>query len=76
VTRSDYDDRPEDDGVRSIHVYLTIMPYLYSGFIFQVGEETKVLCVTLRFTKDDNFITSEYKKARGSEQCHDALSLS
>jgi hypothetical protein len=35
VTRSAYGDRQEDDGVRSIRVYLTIIPYLYSGCLVQ-----------------------------------------
>jgi hypothetical protein len=30
VTRSAYDDRQEDDGIRPIRVYLTIMPNLHS----------------------------------------------
>ena len=34
VTRSGYGDRQEDDGVRPICVYLTIIPYLYSDFLF------------------------------------------
>jgi hypothetical protein len=38
ATRSDDDDRHEDDGVspnRLIRVYLTIIPYLYSGCLVQ-----------------------------------------
>ncbi len=35
MTRSVYGDRQEDDGVRTIHVYLTIMTYLYSSCLVQ-----------------------------------------
>ena len=39
VTRSTYDDRQEDGGVRPIRVYLTIILYLYdtlySGYLVQ-----------------------------------------
>jgi hypothetical protein len=32
-TRSAYSDRQEDDGVRPIRIYLTIIPYLHSGVV-------------------------------------------
>ncbi len=35
ATRSAYGDRQEDDGVRHIRIYLTIMPYLYSSCLVQ-----------------------------------------
>jgi hypothetical protein len=34
-TRSAYDDRQEDDGLRPIHVYLTIILYLYTSCLIQ-----------------------------------------
>jgi hypothetical protein len=35
VTRSDYSDRQEDDGVRTILVYLTITSYLIPDYLVQ-----------------------------------------
>jgi hypothetical protein len=35
TTRSAYGDRQEHNGIRSIHVYLTIMPNLHSGCLVE-----------------------------------------
>ena len=36
VSRSAFDDRQEADGIRPIHVYLTIMSNLHSDFLVEV----------------------------------------
>ena len=40
VTRSAYDDRQEDDGIRPIRVYLTIIPNLHSDCLVE-GTQTE-----------------------------------